>query len=315
MNLISFLKHWQPKSSAIATALKPFRPKSTFSGVMLIATVGLTACSASGLSMNKVKETITIEVKEEKGIEIEALDCPEERELKAGDEFPCTAIVEDGRIVTVTVTQTDDQGNITWELVDTTAIDEAGEEPIVADNDSDDADDSSDSDDSNPDATIADTPVAPPSQTTSNDGNALNTALLASAITTGITQQTGIGVESVDCPDRPVLAGDEFDCIAYGQEDSTMTVRVIQKDDAGNVNWEIASSTRILDLSVMEQQIVEQLTEQTGVSGVVDCGGDRYKVAGAGDSFECTGTDNNGNDGIIMITVQDDSGNYRWEIN
>jgi predicted restriction endonuclease len=133
-------------------------------------------------------------------------------------------------------------------------------------------------------------------------------AKLSSAIATGITEQTGLVVESVDCPDRPLIAGDVFDCTAYGQKSSTMTIQVEQQDDQGNINWEIVGSTRIMDLDVMEQQIVEQLTEQAGISGVVECGDDRYRVAGEGDTFECTGTDDNGNEGIIKVTVQDNEG-------
>jgi hypothetical protein len=308
MNIISQLNRWQQKSKAIAPVLKQLRHnthKTILAGVVILATSGLSACSFSvgGLDMNKLKEAITTGVEAQTGVEITSIDCPPNRDVEEGDTFDCTATIEDGNSLTIKVTQTDDQGNINWEVVD--PEESIASEPTSVDDSS--PEDTSDDPDAPSDTTI--------NSSQANSGNTLNTAKLVEAITTGITDQTGLGVESVDCPDRPISAGDVFNCTAYGMSDSTMTVQVEQKDNLGNINWEIVGSTRILDLDVMEQQIVEQLTEQTGVSGVVECGSDRYKVAGAGDEFECTGRDNNGNEGIIKVTVQDDSGNYRWEIN
>jgi hypothetical protein len=44
--------------------------------------------------------------------------CPDDRPLLAGDTFPCQATVADGSTVTLQVTQTDNTGNVTWEVID-----------------------------------------------------------------------------------------------------------------------------------------------------------------------------------------------------
>ncbi|AFY69255.1 hypothetical protein Pse7367_0955 [Thalassoporum mexicanum PCC 7367] len=316
MKIISFLNQWQIKSRAIAPMLTRIRAKAARSGVILITTAGLAACSFSvgGLPMGELEGLIQDGIEQQVGVKVDAMDCPANRDIEEGDVFACTATTVDGDVLTVTVTQTDDQGNFTWEVANAVPGElpsDSPDRPIATDNNSDDSSADDNNDDPVSDATT------PPAQTNNpgNDGNTLNTGRLVEAIATGITQQTGLEVLSVDCPSRPIQAGDTFNCVANGQKDSTMTIAVVQEDDQGNINWEITGSTRILDLSVMEQQLVSQLTEQTGVSGVVDCGGDRYLVAGAGDSFECSGRDNNGNEGVILITVQDDEGNYQWEIN
>jgi hypothetical protein len=59
----------------------------------------------------------------------------------------------------------------------------------------------------------------------------------------GIEEQTGIQVESVDCPDDvQIQAGDTFTCTVTAEDGSTAPVDVTQQDDEGNVTWEIRSS-------------------------------------------------------------------------
>jgi uncharacterized protein DUF4333 len=71
----------------------------------------------------------------------------------------------------------------------------------------------------------------------------LDTAKLESEITKGIEQQTDFTVKSIDCPeDRKAKAGDTFTCKVTATDGSTGTVKVTQKDDEGNVRWELESS-------------------------------------------------------------------------
>lgn len=59
-----------------------------------------------------------------------------------------------------------------------------------------------------------------------------------SGIEDGLNEQLGVDAD-VDCPDeREAKRGDTFQCKVSAGGD-TATVRVEQKDDEGNVNWEL----------------------------------------------------------------------------
>jgi major membrane immunogen (membrane-anchored lipoprotein) len=59
-----------------------------------------------------------------------------------------------------------------------------------------------------------------------------------SGIRDGLNEQLGVETD-VDCPDeRDAEKGDTFQCTVSSDGD-TATVRVEQKDDEGNVNWEL----------------------------------------------------------------------------
>ena len=49
------------------------------------------------------------------GIVVSEVTCPD-RPIQLNDMFTCQASTEDGQNVVVTVTQTDDQGNVDWEV-------------------------------------------------------------------------------------------------------------------------------------------------------------------------------------------------------
>lgn len=68
----------------------------------------------------------------------------------------------------------------------------------------------------------------------------LLTSQLISEIQTGIEQQTGTTVESVECPqDVVIAAGETFECIVTDDAGNTATVEATQQDDRGNVSWEL----------------------------------------------------------------------------
>jgi hypothetical protein len=67
----------------------------------------------------------------------------------------------------------------------------------------------------------------------------LDTSDIETQIKSGIEDQTGATIESVGCPDGvDVEAGATFDCTVKGAQGSG-TVTVTQKDDQGNVTWEL----------------------------------------------------------------------------
>jgi Mrp family chromosome partitioning ATPase len=82
--------------------------------------LALTGCSVSvgGLDMAKAQTEIAKGIEEQTGATGVTVTCPESAPLEQGNTFTCTATTADGQTATVTVTQTDDQGNINWEVTD-----------------------------------------------------------------------------------------------------------------------------------------------------------------------------------------------------
>jgi Domain of unknown function (DUF4333) len=54
-----------------------------------------------------------------------------------------------------------------------------------------------------------------------------------------IESQTGTKMRTVDCPTVELEAGASFDCVAEDRSDTTYTIVVTQRDDQGNVDWEV----------------------------------------------------------------------------
>lgn len=72
------------------------------------------------LNLDGVKTAVEEGLESQLGVPIASVTCPESREAKAGDSFECTAAGEHEGQVIVKVTQTDDQGNINWEVAKST---------------------------------------------------------------------------------------------------------------------------------------------------------------------------------------------------
>ena len=86
-----------------------------------ILTVALTSCDGTFtvtrfLDVDRLETTLTEGLKEQTGVVIESVECPNEVQMEAGNEFECTATDDQGNTGTVIVTQDDDEGNITWRL-------------------------------------------------------------------------------------------------------------------------------------------------------------------------------------------------------
>jgi Domain of unknown function (DUF4333) len=68
----------------------------------------------------------------------------------------------------------------------------------------------------------------------------LDTGKLEGKIKDGIEQQAGVKIKSVDCPDDvEVKKGDSFNCKATTTSGQTANVKVSQRDDEGNVNYQV----------------------------------------------------------------------------
>ncbi|MCX6434067.1 MAG: DUF4333 domain-containing protein [Actinobacteria bacterium] len=91
--------------------------RTTTSLLALVLTSGIlvTGCSASTLDGSSLQDKITTQLGEQIGGTWTVV-CPEAEPLKTGATFTCTATDSSGVAQTVNVTQSDDQGNITWEI-------------------------------------------------------------------------------------------------------------------------------------------------------------------------------------------------------
>ena len=94
--------------------------------LLLLATATLAALigtpgplAAGTLDMSVIRKAIRDGLASQIHIENVAVSCPQEtRALKQGDTFDCDANPPEGGHLVVTVTQTDDQGNIDWKLTE-----------------------------------------------------------------------------------------------------------------------------------------------------------------------------------------------------
>lgn len=77
-------------------------------------------------------------------------------------------------------------------------------------------------------------------QVSFGSGSTLDTPKLEAEVERGLEEQTGVVVQSVDCPeDVPIQVGAMFTCTATADDGSTATIDVRQTDDQGNVQWEL----------------------------------------------------------------------------
>jgi hypothetical protein len=57
-------------------------------------------------------------------------------------------------------------------------------------------------------------------------------------------ESPGTTITAVDCPaDVEVEAGGTFECTAEEESGATFTIRVTQRDDEGNVRWDLVDAT------------------------------------------------------------------------
>lgn len=131
-------------------------------------------------------------------------------------------------------------------------------------------------------------------------------------IADGILEQTGIGIESVDCPDEVEMGvGNDFECSVTDENGKTGAVEVTQGEN-GATSWKLAGGISI-NIDRLEETISEGLATQLDATITsVECPEDI--VLEAGNDFECTATDDQGDTGVVTVTQHDDAGNITWEL-
>jgi hypothetical protein len=98
-------------------------PLARVAGALVLA-LTLSGCLSPVLNDEAIEANIREEVPRQANVNLTEVDCPDDRPIRQGDVFECTAITEDGRTLTITVTQNDDQGNVNWEVTGETGPEE-----------------------------------------------------------------------------------------------------------------------------------------------------------------------------------------------
>lgn len=142
----------------------------------------------------------------------------------------------------------------------------------------------------------------------------LDMTALKQSISDGVNAQLALPIASVECPaDRTITAGDTFDCTATPEAGGRLTITVTQKDDEGNIAWEVKQTEGLLDLQKAEAAVAEGLKSQAQVDAKVDCGG-RWKAIKVGETFECQVAITDGRTAVVEVTTEDAEGNIGWKV-
>jgi hypothetical protein len=94
--------------------MKNHKTRGLLSGAAAVLLV--VACGNLTLDDTRLEQVISAGITTQTGVAVTSVNCPNNRPLKTGDTFDCTATTADGATLTITVTQTDDQGNVHWAI-------------------------------------------------------------------------------------------------------------------------------------------------------------------------------------------------------
>lgn len=142
----------------------------------------------------------------------------------------------------------------------------------------------------------------------------LDMPALHQSISGGLNTQLAMPIASVTCgpEDRQMKAGEVFECTAIPQAGGRLTITVTQKDDTGNVTWEVTKTEGLLDLDIVEASVRDGLKAQAQVDATIDCGG-RWRLAKPGEAFTCQATMADGRTATVSVTTAEE-GNISWKI-
>lgn len=137
----------------------------------------------------------------------------------------------------------------------------------------------------------------------------LNVGDVERQVESDLVDRRDVDVE-VKCPEEvEAEAGGEFTCTATDTEGNELEVEVVQEDDEGNVDWDVA----MLNMPLIEDDLSERVSRSVKVPVEITC--PRILVSPeAGSSFECEATDDEGREGVLVVTTEGE-GDVAWELN
>jgi predicted secreted protein len=82
----------------------------------LLALASLTLAACGNLNTDKLEGVTKDEIQKDVGVTVAKVDCPGDVKAAKGVDFTCTATAKDGSTAKIEVVQTDDQGNVNWNV-------------------------------------------------------------------------------------------------------------------------------------------------------------------------------------------------------
>ncbi len=156
------------------------------------------------------------------------------------------------------------------------------------------------------------TPSAASNPTTASNSPAASNPTTGSNITKAeaalkniYTQQIGVPIESVTCPENANFkAGSTFECEAKAQG-VNFGIQVNMENEQGKFNTKVKGL--LLNLSKIEEKLQATLKEKAGTDVTADCGG-KLRAAKTGDTFTCQLKNKEGQTRNVQITVKNEKG-------
>lgn len=146
-------------------------------------------------------------------------------------------------------------------------------------------------------------------------GGGLDYDKLEKAITEELNSSySSIGeqVSGVDCPEQSPAPGkgDTFDCTA---EVAGQTVRVETTVTDDDYNVDFSTRDTLYDMPGTATALTDDLSNQLGFPVTVDCG-EGLRTIEIGTTFDCTATDDGGQERVLRITAEPVGENDSWEL-
>lgn len=130
------------------------------------------------------------------------------------------------------------------------------------------------------------------------------------ALKTLYTKQTGVPIQSVDCPNNVTFkAGSTFECQATA-EGVKFGIQVNMANDQGGFE---SKTQGVIILSRIEDLLEKNIKEKAALDVTADCGG-KLRVAKVGETFTCQVKNNKGQTRDATITVKDEQGNINVKL-
>lgn len=153
--------------------------------------------------------------------------------------------------------------------------------------------------------TAAESPSTSKSPTATSSTKNPNVQKAEAALKGLYTQQAGVPIDSVKCPeDANLKTGGTFECQAKAQ-DVNFKIQVKMENDKGNFD---SKTQGLLILTKIEDLIKKTIKEKANLDVTADCGG-KLRAAKTGDTFNCQVKDPKGQTKEAKVTVKDEQGN------
>lgn len=134
-------------------------------------------------------------------------------------------------------------------------------------------------------------------------------ALIVEAVEEGI----GLTPTDIECPEvEDPEQGTTFQCTATIDAQTLRIDGEILDVDEGTVS--VANADAVLFVDLLETSIADDFGQQLDVVLTVDCGDTEVRVEEVGAEFECTATDEFGEEAAVFVEVQDLEGNVTYEL-